>query len=853
MANEFHRLVAPVAGDYVRAGWSGGIPHANFVDWMNNDPAAPGPMNIPAPANGALSMAGNPYNGTFFVGGKEDAADVFANRAHAALASNIDQIDNAIRRGVAVIQRHVWAGGAITFTFPIGTVVWVGSGMPGNEVEIVNRFDMANLVTSVGGLLYASAWTIGAPDAAGFATITDVTFNEAVLPGQYYIYIGTKAGLAELPRDAMFTHLLHGIPQISPKVQVLLQQLHAPVGSLWQQNWDAAWGTTIEELALSGLNERYHRSRTANGLHLADDYAKVLAAEAGWVSPALANTAGGGAWILRAGAAPTVVSSREVANPLATDRLNACWRAVMVDHPATGGGSSGFVVHGGRTSTESTRERGPGLFSFAHMKANRQSTADWYGAGGWTVIPDGGAAEVGYEVIDGVTELVLHLDALGTARFWKFYNAPPAIPPGNYSYVVTGFDTIEVVDPADGLAKHWLIYRMDPADDQKCILRSTSGKPAPVGKPSGGYANGVPTAVTCTWNSALCGASDGAAEQQLQLTRQVNEYLPGSYPLPCPSNYGFNVLGGPVPNLVSHYGAGELQMFDQAIMSLYATTPTGAPVLQWGTKQLILDGFGQTPPTAYGSLLSNGNIAGPVLFTSAIRPYNMVDPTALVRAECSMMFMDGTVLNVPALVANTLTSRTGTLELFPTQGDASHFLFLGPDADLILVHNNPANPFHSLSFLGESRGLHVVGMLGYYSREALERGKLEVDIAATPSTQDLFLDLYSWVNVRSCAAGSPAELHLNVRALVAQSDHQGRIYTVYVSMDPAYFSGLTGLLNVIFESSDPAVHVNTSVHAFNYVAGHVVGAYYDIYLGQKTGAVRNMHVSEKAHGGELAP
>jgi hypothetical protein len=660
---------------------------------MNNDPADP---STQAPADGAVVNPANPYVGTRFVAGTEDAVDVYANRPHNALSWNTDQLDNAIRRGIAKLERITWTVGAPTDTFSgfdPGTLVWTGAGVPAQNIELVRQSDMSNLVTSVGGKVQASSWVVAADDAAGFGEITSVTFNETIPAGTYYVFYGAKTAVAELDRDAMFAYLLHGIPQIAPKVQVLFQQLHAPVGSAWQQLWDDAWGTTIEELARSGLNERYGRSHYANALMTPNPYDTVTAVDNGWPLSDSADTPGSGGWILRRGPAPTVVSNRVAGSPLLTDKLNACWRTVMSDAYATHGGSVGVAIQGARPLFDDSHQRGPGLAAQLTHRPCRMQLGEWYSTDGWTVIPDGGNASVTYGTVGGNTELVCTLTDVG-AHFFLTSG-------GNYTAITTGMDMLELVDPADGTAKFWVINQL--TDATHCTLRQLNGDLAPVGKANGGYVNGSPTTVTVTWHTPISSTSDGAAERQLQVACANSLYDPGYLALPAPINYGTVFMAGlPYLGLTENMSTGQIQQFDQSVVSIFGSVVGGSPVphpdtaLRIGCRSATVDPLGQSAPTVYATILSNGFTYLPKLFVGAIGMYDVMAED--ITVESSLLF--------PGVGSSIVLQ--GNNALLHLLGTDAHLTMAGIRAALSLSGNNA-----SITMPGSAASIQMLGAYAY--------------------------------------------------------------------------------------------------------------------------------------------
>jgi len=103
----FHRLTAnPIGYDPFPGGY-------DFI----NDPAANGNAGVPANADG--KKVGGPNDGTYFVGFGEDATSADANRGFKALAQNTDELDNYMRRPLAVPARTA----NVTAVAPVSSIL----------------------------------------------------------------------------------------------------------------------------------------------------------------------------------------------------------------------------------------------------------------------------------------------------------------------------------------------------------------------------------------------------------------------------------------------------------------------------------------------------------------------------------------------------------------------------------------------------------------------------------------------------------------------------------------------------------------------------------------------------------
>lgn len=862
MANEFHRLIPPPpGGQYVRAAWSGNIPQVNVLDWMNNDPAAP---LTQAPADGPVVNPANPYLGSRFVAGKEDAADVFANRAHRALAENCDELDTAIRRAVAVPAMINWdpIAPTNTFSFPGAALVYGGGETP-SVLRLLRRADLSEVMDPVGTAIQVLSATHDLLDAAGFGTNVVVTFTSAVPVGAYYIVFGAKNCVAELGVTDLLNIGIAGMVQIPDKIERLLLALHASVGSAWQQEWDAPWPSTVADLWHSGLDERYRRS---SGSEDTARFLQVSGVDLGWPvdDPTLGNSPGGGAWILRDAQAVTAVSRRHLATPLATDKINACWRTVIADDANTHGGSVGVAVQGARPLFDDTHQFGPGLASSIIHRPARMNAIAWYGASGVTTIPDGGAAVLQYDAVSPgpISELTCELQDANA----HFYKTSLGI---NSSAVTTGIDMLEVYDPADKSSKFWVIHRMISAT--KCVLRQLNGDVAPVGKANGGYAGSpVPTLVSVTWHTVISATSDGAAERQLQYAYAHDQYWPGYAPLPSPQNYGNLFLAAlPWLGVISNKSLNQFQMFDQGVVGIFGSVignpiagaspnPGESPLphpdiaLQIGSRQALSDAFGQTPLAPYFSVLSNGYTYAPKIFISAVGQYDplptnpAVNPDGTIRCEAGWWapFMYTAWLCSPPDQGG--VTNPG-LTFFTDYGTLDSFMQFSWNLANVTISTPAGIETPSVKFEGGAYGLRAYGQLGYGYRDCLvprhtganEYVHVNVDNVAVECEVDLTENTYVMIDEWDLA-GNNATLTIKFLGQPLYDKYSsivGKIFTLNVYFSPNLPAG-TRTLNITFGEADAIVHVyantGTIVSGYDSTTHRYNSHYIDIYGGFRT-------------------
>ncbi len=853
MANEFHRLAPPPSGGaYVRSAWSGAIPQAGVLDWMNNDPATP---LVQAPADGALANPANPYLGTYFVGGKEDAADIYANRAHRALAEGLDLTDNAIHRAIPFLGVVLWnvTVPTDTYAFLAATPVYMG-GLDAT-IRLVRADDYSQVMDSVGNAIHVLLNTSDPLDAANFATNTVVQFTEALPVGQYYVVYGAKNCVAEVPE--LFTSGLHGYVEISAKVERMFQMLHAPIGGPVAELWDSPWDTTIYDLALSGLNERYRRARQSDWvMGVGSDYAVVSAIDLGWPGTNQWDAPGSGAWILRRGMAPTVLSKRATATPLETDKLNACWRAVLADDYNTHGGSVGVAVQGARPILDDGHQLGPGFATNLIHRPVRMTTTAWYAANSATTVPDNSAAFVQYEVPGPgpQTELTCDLQALN-AHFSKTDG------PITTSAVTTGYDMLELSDPLGEFPpKFWLIHRL--VNNTKCVLRQLNGDIAPVGEASGGYP-GAPTVtnVNVTWHTILHATSDGAAERQLQVAIDNNQFWPGYAPLPSPGNYGTVFMAAlPWLGVISNMSLNQFQQFDQGVVGIFGSV-LGNPLagaspapgvyplphpdiaLQVGARNPLTNAFGQNTPSPFFTVLSNGYTYIPKVFVGEIGMYNPGDPNATINCEAGF--------NAPWVWTDSMTA-TPTVDdglRFNTDwGNLVRYVKLNKAMTEIEMSTAAVAHDTNIRLVGGLQSLSALGGLGYGYRECLKPRHsnspssyvhVNVDNVAVECEVDLTENTYVMIDEWDLA-GNNATLTIKFLGQPLYDKYSsivGKIFTLNVYFSPNLPAG-TRTLNITFGEADAIVHVyantGTIVSGYDSTTHRYNSHYIDIYGGFRT-------------------
>lgn len=310
---------------------------------------------------------GGPNAGTYAVAFGEDATSSNANRGMRALAQNCDYLDNLLHRLIATTVRaaDTLAGAPVTTvilpvsTF-LGTAGYSTSPASLNMLfEITDNNDNEIIDPGTGGKVRVASVTLGSGDAIGgggangnfSANTVQLNISPSIPTGvTYRIYYGTQTDLADLPIDALTSVKIRGADEVDATVENLFRLLHGN-----NLSWNAAWTSTIYDLAISGLNERYARSSV--------NYAGSIP-EAYW-STAL-NVDGAGGWIVRGGPALTMYTNGDD-TAYYTDPLNALFAAKFIDTQGDSGGNVGYAAYGSRHSGtaftgETPREPGHSTF-----------------------------------------------------------------------------------------------------------------------------------------------------------------------------------------------------------------------------------------------------------------------------------------------------------------------------------------------------------------------------------------------------------------------------------------------------------------------------------------------------------
>jgi hypothetical protein len=398
----FHRFVSP--------SYYGGLPGG--YDLIN---VTSGGVGAGGSAFADAAKIGGPNAGTYWVAFGEDATSNDVNRGFRALAENCDSLDDLMRRDLAVPTRtnDVLAGGAVPSIILSGQVFVGVPGTPNtaaglatlysilddNDDEIIDPGTGAKVqVTSITGA------TVGTNFAAGPITLN---LTPSIPTGvTYRVIYATRGNLATMATDVLTTIRIRGAQEIEAGVEDLFRRLHG--GGL---AWNAAWTTTIYDLAASSLDDRYRLSTTY---------------DVSGLSGGNLDTAGAGATILRDGIAPQV----RTVNAGVTDRtyhdpINACWKADMIDRGKVAGataradtslGSVAFTSYSTPWSLYGENQYTPSIASFMSLQKHRNSAAPAATGGGYkllTNIP----ADSGANIIAGGSGEYFDITLTGTGLF----------------------------------------------------------------------------------------------------------------------------------------------------------------------------------------------------------------------------------------------------------------------------------------------------------------------------------------------------------------------------------------------------------------------------------------------------
>lgn len=652
-----HRYVTPT------------YPGAAGFDLMNVVSGGVGGIDGSSYADGA--KIGGPTAGTYFVAFGEDATSSNANRGLRALSQNCDAIDDRLNRPIAITVRagDATAVGPVTsITLPVATFLGV-PGTPNTVAGLDLLFQVLDssdneIIDVSGNRVKVNSVTLGAGDLIGgggangmfSGNTVQLNISPSIPNGTVYrVYYGTRTNLWSLPEDAFTNVKIRGAQEIEAGVENLFLLLHG--NSL---AWNAPWTSTIYDLAISGLYDRYNR-RTSALINPPETY---------WTSAL--NSSGSGGWIYREGPALTMYSFGDDAGSY-TDPMNALFAAKFNDTLAfDSAGITGFVAYGSRRSGSNTTGESdyePGAASFLalwphHTKNTVHATNPFTRILEWATASFSNVG--GYNGNTG--EAIVTVTQSGN----YFRTA------GGLSSVSVGYDMVECIYTIGGVT-HREVYVIvalgasnDSSNTAKARVRRLDGSvPDFSANPTG----------TIRWMSLTFGVGDGASRYHKAkngYADNVSILFDGLFYQVPPS---LSIVGGDdnVPRVPASFSA--------------QTNGSGSKALQWG-------GFRSSQPsgpvfpgsylqgdgglhlvaasniqganfTANGGDLvatnstplgAGGGVKGNLLITEGNGPSGVVGPgNPLITLDCSLGSLGGCFLTGSGytVVINVLSVRKG--------------------------------------------------------------------------------------------------------------------------------------------------------------------------------------------------
>lgn len=480
MAITFHRLNAYPAG-YVTT-----YPVGSAFDFINN-PAANGDPGIPALFDGKI--AGGPNQGTYFVGFGEDGLSASVNRLAEALTTNTDNLDNLLRRPIATPKETILVtavGAVASVVLPDASGVYLGLPLmpiPDSLTRLFKVVDFQDneIIDPVSGATVTVTSILGGALLSGFS-VGPITVN--VTPSipngvTYRVRYGAKSSEATLAENALLFAVI-GSNQSDGVIQNLFRVLRSPpaINEPWDQ---VPFDSTIYDLTLSGLNERYNRST-------AHDLTASIPTGSGLPTPIDLTATfkpGSGSWYKRSGPAMSGWTQRALHDVLIfgtdilyLDPIDALWTARIEDTYDTAvgtdngrGGSSAFVTYGARRFNKlglgTNAGYQPGLSKFLGLSQRTDSTTT-IDPTNLTSLSPGNVGTFDTVSVPGQVLLVIN----GPDYFWTL------VGPLKTSAIVCGYDMLEVehTDTHGVTARRtYVIKSLDTVTTFKCQLVRTDG------------------------------------------------------------------------------------------------------------------------------------------------------------------------------------------------------------------------------------------------------------------------------------------------------------------------------------------------------------------------------------------
>ena len=489
----FHRFTDPTWYGYatIPPGGSATQPGNKDYDRINIISGGTGTGGS-APVDGVAAGGANP--GTYFVSFGEDAYSQAVNRGLAALAQNTDWLDDVIHRDLAVPSYSDKIGtGATSFTLP--SMTYLGPAGTTLDADGIEPFIL--IVDADGNEIVHQATNekIRVTSITGYATSPSTPFATVVITCNlnhpipnavnYRVLFAMRRSLVNASEGAWVYPTLGNLAKVNATEQTLLKLLHGN-----DLAWNAAWTSTIYDLTLGGLNERYRRATTVYN-STGDGYTTFAA-----------DTPGSGASFERDGISMRGYSTNESiggGSNIYTDPINAIWASYLQSPFAAG--DVGFYVEGARHYTDlgvSELRYSPGLSSFLYA-ARRANLGGLTGPASLRTYITENAAVTGATVSG---DLVVTLTGADD-HFWENGSGKTSI--------AVGVDLLEVVSP--NWAGHankpitCVITALDPANPKKATLRALSGESLST---LPGYSAGFTG--TVNWTSPVFSVGEGGPE-----------------------------------------------------------------------------------------------------------------------------------------------------------------------------------------------------------------------------------------------------------------------------------------------------------------------------------------------------
>lgn len=617
MASPFHRL-ADLPVDYDTGPYT--------YDYINN-----AGVGTPAPADG--QKAGGPNIGTYFVAFGEDATSANVNRPNLALAENCDFLDNLLHRPLAIPRRTTDAAGPSVnpVALPDPTGVYLGDGTePIPETlqtlfEVLDDSDNEIIDPTTGNKCVVVSIASGQAVGSGFAA-APVTLNisPAVPAGtNFRIYYAVKGSLATMPTDAFTVIKIRGAQEISAASEDLFRKLHAPtaIGELWNDPWDS----TIWDLAMGGVNERYNHS---SSFIPAASYPLEFQTFVTDTATASFNTAGAGSILHRTGRSLSAVSNKGSAY---LDAIDALYSAHNVDRTIPG--TSGYVHYGAlQAATEYSVGNlyQPGLASFLHLTQHSVSSA----TGGSTYIPPGSTAI--HSLFLGASVFTLSVPPLGV----QFTDGS-----GNTAIAV-GYDMIEATWVVAGVT-HTATFVVKALSQYAVLCSTIDGNVSPITDPY---------AVTIRWLSNVHMVADAVSGYTGSAIGD------GFFYAAQPDPGGVYDLYNPAPG----YYTGPFAKFYGADKTVVGTRPA----LEWGDFDSSSGYYvGRGWLHSDGTIETTGNIVSGIGTAAGGVIYLLNSSTNLLNAPYANLTVS-TSFDLSLFGQNTATLEAGSGNVYVTADDA---------------------------------------------------------------------------------------------------------------------------------------------------------------------------------------